>query len=116
MPTSMYGTKGTGWVGSAVFTAKIRVGGGSEVRDVVGTLRADSCTYFTHRKGGFKDNNMCPGCSGLPEKDSFKRALAHALRVDGDAALPCVDDYNPKTNDKYDAEIGLPDNKKSLWA
>ena len=25
-------------------------------------------------------------------------------------------DYNPKTNDKYDAEIGLPDNKKSLWA
>ena len=94
MPTSMYGTKGTGWVGSAVFTANMRVG--SQVRSVVGTLRADSCAYFTHKKEGFEDG-MCPGCSRLPEERSFKEALGHALRMGGDVPLlTCVDDYSPK--------------------
>jgi hypothetical protein len=101
----------------------MRVGEDGEVRDIEGTVRADSCTYFTARKGGFQDY-MCSGCSGLPSSRTFMTALKSALGEQ--PAVLCVDDYDPNVNNSLLTRVHLEHkagclarslhlSEKSLW-
>ena len=72
---------------------------GKDVREIVGTLRADKCTYFTGQSGGFS-NNMCQGCSGLVKTGSFRDAFhfCNGQRRGGHSAPVHVDAYSKDTN------------------
>ena len=123
VPKSLYDTKAKGWVGSNVLKASMRVGEDGGVRHIEGTVRADSCTHFTARKGGFQDY-MCSGCSGLPSSRTFMTALKSALGEQ--PAVLCVDDYDPNVNNSLLTRVHLEHkagclarslhlSEKSLW-
>ena len=87
------------WAGVPRFKAKIRTKGrkNGEI-EIVGTLRAAGCRYFTSRRSGF-DDNTCAQCAGLLHDKSFKKALLQSVKDSGGPVdMEMVDDYSMDTH------------------
>jgi len=99
VPHDMYSKGRDIWAGLPRFKAKIRPKGRNNGEiEIVGTLRAAGCRYFTSRRSGF-DDNTCAQCAGLLHDKSFKKALLQSVKDSGGPVdMEMVDDYSMDTH------------------